>query len=195
MKEMSSEVLSDLTARTRAIVEYTEKVLMNSSENLLKQRISDDKWNVLECLHHLNLYSDFYLPVFEREINMSRINGSKPRQYFSSGPIGKFFYQSMLPKDGKIKPMSTFKDKNPVGMELPENVTEEFLNNQRQFLEILKQAALVDLEKTRIPVTITRFVRLKLGDALRFNIYHNERHVNQAKVIVDQVMVDLGVVK
>ncbi|MEY4902729.1 MAG: hypothetical protein RLZZ292_544, partial [Bacteroidota bacterium] len=36
------------------------------------------------------------------------------------------------------------------------------------------------LGKVRVPVSITRFLKLKLGDTLRFVIYHNERHVQQA---------------
>jgi hypothetical protein len=42
----------------------------------------------------------------------------------------------------------------------------------------------VNLRKVKIPISISKIVRLKLGDALLFVVYHNERHMYQALSIL-----------
>ena len=38
----------------------------------------------------------------------------------------------------------------------------------------------VNIRKVKIPISISKIIRLRLGDALLFVVYHNERHVQQA---------------
>ena len=42
----------------------------------------------------------------------------------------------------------------------------------------------IDLGKIKIPISIAPFVKIKLGDTLRFIVYHNERHIVQAQNIL-----------
>ena len=36
------------------------------------------------------------------------------------------------------------------------------------------------LKKVKVPISISKLVRLRLGDALLFVAYHNDRHMEQA---------------
>lgn len=36
------------------------------------------------------------------------------------------------------------------------------------------------VEKIRIPISINQLIKIRLGDSLRFVIYHNQRHFQQA---------------
>jgi hypothetical protein len=47
-------------------------------------------------------------------------------------------------------------------------------------LQILDLAAGVNIRKVKVPISISKIVRLRLGDALLFVAYHNERHIQQA---------------
>lgn len=69
---------------------------------------------------------------------------------------------------------------DPSGSDLGMEVLKEF--EQQQFLmqELLEKSRNVDLMKIKIPLTISRWIRLRLGDILRIVIYHNERHIRQA---------------
>ena len=40
--------------------------------------------------------------------------------------------------------------------------------------------------KTRIPISINKWIKIKLGDTFRFVIYHNERHIQQAKRVLKE---------
>lgn len=61
------------------------------------------------------------------------------------------------------------------------SVLDHFISQQERYLELLTQADHIDISLKGIPITITKLIKLKLGDALRFNIYHNERHWLQAE--------------
>jgi hypothetical protein len=86
-------------------------------------------WNVLECLEHLNLYGDFYLPEIRKRIVESSF---PPGEYFKSGWLGDYFVKSMEP--GKtMKKMKTFKDKDPIKQVLNRIVLTVLLNNKEKY--------------------------------------------------------------
>src|SRR5690554_7675228 len=59
-----------------------------------------------------------------------------------------------------------------------------FIKHQEELITILEQAENVNLKKVKVPISISKIVRLRLGDALMFVIYHNERHIQQVKNIL-----------
>ena len=61
---------------------------------------------------------------------------------------------------------------------------ELFISSQNQLLDILESAKTVNLRKVKVPISISKIVRLRLGDALMFVVYHNERHVQQAHNLI-----------
>jgi hypothetical protein len=142
------------------------------------------RWSILECLEHLNLYGDFYLVEIERRIIAS---DNKPESNFQSGLLGNYFANSMLPKDGKIKKMKTFKDKDPANSNLPMTTIDRFLKQQKRMIELLELAREVNLNKVKTSITIP-VIKLKLGDTFRFVIYHNQRHMIQADQVHQELL-------
>ena len=86
----------------------------------------------------------------------------------------------MLPKEN-LNYMKTFKDKNPAGSKLNKAVIDRFLNQQHEFLDFIDKSKKVSLMKTKLPLTISKLLKLSLGDTFRFSVAHNERHVLQAE--------------
>lgn len=56
---------------------------------------------------------------------------------------------------------------------------QDFLASQQELLEIVEKSATVNVRKVKVPISISKIVRLRLGDALLFITYHNERHLQQ----------------
>ena len=84
----------------------------------------------------------------------------------------------MLPKE-KLNKMETFKDKNPLNAKLDKTVIDKFINQQIQLLGLLNQSRNVSLNKVKIPISISRLIKLKLGDTFQFLINHIIRHLKQ----------------
>jgi hypothetical protein len=71
----------------------------------------------------------------------------------------------------------------------PETVCDDELNifekKQIELIDIIEKAKEVNIQRVKIPISISKFVRLKLGDALLFVVYHNERHLQQIKNLIE----------
>ena len=148
----------------------------------LTWRERPDSWNVLECLEHLNRYGDFYLPEIEKTIKGSK---SGPVSEFKSGWLGGILAKSMEPRE-KVNKVKTFKSKNPLNTTLELSVIETFLNQQHKTLDLLEAARKVNLNTEKVQTSISRFIRLRLGDTFQFMINHVMRHLKQA----DNVLVN-----
>ncbi len=170
----SETLLQSLIEQTRQIINQAEK-LNNYDLPALTWREQSASWNVLECLEHLNLYGNFYLPQIEMKIKNTP---TKNDADFKSGWLGSYFAKSMLPKE-KLNKMNTFKDKNPLHAKLDKTVIQKFINQQVKLLDLLSEARNVSLNKVRIETSISKLITLKLGDTFQFLINHIIRHLNQ----------------
>lgn len=175
MKIKQEALITDLITRTKQVIENAKKFNKLTLKQL-NYKTNVESWSTLECIEHLNLYANFYIPEIENKI---RISNSKSTTIFKSGWLGNYFAKSMLPKE-KLNVMKTFKDKNPIGSDLEKTTMERFIEQQMKMLDLLNQAREVNLNKVKTGVTIASWIKLKLGDTFRVVIYHNERHIVQA---------------
>jgi len=147
--------------------------------NQLNFKKSSHEWSILECIEHLNLYSDFYLPEIEKQILANKNNNHAA--IFKSGIIGNCFAGLMKVKNGEVKKMKTPKDKNPLNTKLTPTTIDRFLKQQELLNLLLHLAKTIDLGKVKTAISLTNIVKLKLGDTFRFYVYHIERHIFQAE--------------
>ena len=151
----------------------------NMDANQLNFKPNEKSWSILECIEHLNLYGDFYLPEMEKQILAA--SKTRPKVEFKTGVLGGYFANLMREKNGKIKKMKSPKDKNPTNSTLTITSLDRFLKQQSLLISLLEQAKQVDLTKTKTAISISSFIKLRIGDTFRFYVYHIERHLNQAK--------------
>lgn len=177
----SKELLEDLSERTKSNI-IEAKAFRSHNLEELNWRPFQTSWSVLECLEHLNLYGDFYIPQIEKVIKKKKYPGEKA---FKSGYVGNYFARMMLPGEN-LKKMKTFKNKNPLGSKLDKSTTERFIDQQNAILDLLSKASKVSLGRTKTGISISRFIRLKLGDILRVVIFHNQRHILQAQRVLKE---------
>ena len=170
----SQNLLQSLLEQTRLIINQAEK-LKSYDLQTLTWKENETSWSILECLEHLNLYGNFYLPQIENKIKNST---TKADLEFKGGVLGNYFAKSMLPKE-KLKKMKTFKDKNPLNTNLNKTVIDKFINQQIKLLDLLNQSRNVSLNKVKIQTSISSLIKLKLGDTFQFFINHIIRHLNQ----------------
>jgi len=182
MKIPAKSLIEDLIENTREVINEAERYSQLSIDEL-NWKPDAEKWSVLECLEHLNRYGDFYLPEIQQRIQKAnKLNGD---QIFKSGLLGNYFANSMLPKE-KLNKMKTFKSMNPAGSQLDISTLQKFIRQQKQMLDLLSQARAIDLVKTKTSISISNWIKLRLGDTFRVVIYHNQRHIVQANKVLEQ---------
>ena len=174
----SDQLIEDLLIKTREATEEAKGFKLLSTEQLNFKK-NKDAWSILECIEHLNLYGDYYLEAIEKSILLQKNNSNS--SIFKSGIIGNYFANLMRVKDGKIKKLRSPKDKNPANSHLTISTIDRFLKQQEKLVSLLQQATIVDLNKNKVSLSISRHIKLRLGDTFRFFVYHIERHILQAK--------------
>jgi hypothetical protein len=177
----TKELIQTVTSITRNNLEVIQNRLSRLSENQLTWNPNPGVWNIQQVLAHLNEYGNYYHPTFRRKIENTRHTSTK--EAFMSSPLGRSAWRSMkLGNARNVKrKFKTPRNYNPMldpslvkGDEL-----DTFLGQQEELLEIIDKAQHVNLRRVKIPISISKIVRLRLGDALLFVTYHNERHVQQ----------------
>lgn len=181
----SNALLENLQADIRRLI-TTAGELNQQSISLLEEQPAPDRWSIAHVLEHLNIYCRYYLPTIESKLHLHQ---TQPRPHFNPGWLGDYFTKLMLPgQDNTIaRKMKAPKNAIPATHPDAQEMLEEFIKHQHQLLLILQVAATADLQKIRIPISISRIIRLKLGDVLRFVIAHQQRHFVQIQHILEHL--------
>lgn len=176
MVSTSNNLLQELLELTRENLNIVENFKNHSKDNL-NWKENSENWSALECIEHLNKYGDFYIPEITNKINTSK---HKSSEIFKSNWLGKYFSKSVSYNEDLNK-MKTFKSMNPLNSKLNIQTLEKFINQQHQIIELLNKSKNVNLDKTKTAISISKLIKLRLGDSFRVLIYHNERHIKQAE--------------
>lgn len=178
MEQINKNILLEqLEEKTEAHVKEVIALFQNLPTEVLLRPSSTGGWSIAQCLEHLNSYGHYYLPRIAKGVQ--HYKGS-PKETFKSSWLGAYFIRIMDPKTSKSK-YKAFKDHQPAADLDAHAVVAEFIQQQETLLLLLREAKNIDLNKIRIPISIMKWLRLKLGDVFQFIVAHNERHLQQAK--------------
>ncbi len=182
MKILSSSLIQNTIDTTIDHQNFVKQLKLKTDAELA-WKSSPERWSILECVEHLNLYGHFYIPEIESAIENAKFDQDIE---FKSGILGNYFAESMVPK-GKLNKMKTFKDKNPLHANLDRKVLDEFLKQQTKTIDLLNKAKAVSLNKTKVKISLTKWIKLNLGDIFRFISNHNSRHFKQIENILGNI--------
>lgn len=182
MKQVDSQkLLEDLKTLTERIQKEVQERFLPLNEGQLAWRPRPESWSIADCMAHLNKYARYYNKVMRTKMEESE---EEVQKTFTSSHLGRTMYRTMkLGKKKNIrKKMRAPKGYNPI--QNPEIIGSEpiaeFIRHQDTMIDLLDKAKDVNLKKIKIPISISKIIKMRLGDALAFIIYHNERHVQQA---------------
>jgi|SRR5688500_3913590 len=178
MKIKQDELIESLEKDVEILLECAD-FFRNEIDALLVQPMPD-KWSVAQILEHLNSYGRIYLPQIDKAISVSQSNRDA---WFNSGLLGNYFTNMMKPKNVfEVKnKMKAFKSHTPENKLNAGKVLDEFVEQQHKLLQLLEMSKLKNLNTIRIPLSVSKLVKLKLGDTFRFLIAHEQRHFIQAR--------------
>ena len=184
MKISNQDLINELQSKVTECLEKVE-ALKNLPTNALEWRENSESWNILECIEHLNRYGDFYLPEIKKRMTSNKTTNGNSLQ-FKYHWWGNFFVNAIAPQPkDQLKKMNAFKKLNPHFDHINRTILDTFIDQQHQMLEILEEVRGLNLNKIKTNSTI-KFVKLRLGDTLRAEIYHNQRHINQAYDVLEK---------
>lgn len=172
----TEKLLSSLEADVHALLQDVSK-LSSIDDKLLNRQPAPGKWSAAQVIEHLNSYNRYYLPQIEKVLDRRLAFEVK----FKSGWFGNYFTKLMQPGEGGSisNKMNAPKDHVPGELLNSAAVIKEFIAGQNRLLGYLQKARQTNIGKLRVPISISKFIKLKLGDTFRFLIAHQQRHFIQ----------------
>ncbi len=186
-KYKTDELIDSLQADVKQIIAAAE-AMQGLDKIKLSYPLTEGRWTAVQAIEHLNIYNRYYLPAIEKAMN----EGQQERSaWFNSGRMGDYFTKMMKPTNVyQVKnKMKTPKGYHPPAALHSETVIKEFIDQQHRMLQLLDRARQYNLNNIRVPISISKLIRLKLGDTFRFLVAHEQRHMIQARNAIH----DLGI--
>lgn len=186
MKKINSnQLLESLQADVRQILLQASQ-LHQTGTTLLELEPAAGKWSIAQVLEHLNIYSRHYITAIEKKLHLHQ---TTVRQSFIPGSLGNYFTRLMQPAAGNTisKKMKAPKNAIPSAKPSAAAMLEEFILHQHHLINLLQIARTADLQRIKIPTSLSSFIKLNLGDTFRFFIAHEQRHFVQIENTLKQV--------
>jgi hypothetical protein len=177
MNYNSRSLVDSLQADVRSLILQANQ-LRSLPAYLLRTQPGFQQWSPAQILEHLNIYARHYIKAMEEGLHL---NQQPATTQFRPGWLGNYFTRLMMPKENGSVKNKMKAPKHAVPASQPDAAVQlaEFLQHQHHVLNLLEIAKSANLGSVRIPTTLHKLIRLKLGDTFRFFIAHEQRHFVQ----------------
>ncbi len=168
--------LNAATERARQLVDSTPP-------RLFTVRPSLTQWSAAECLAHLSISSELFLPLLRRAIDDAQKRGLKadrPPRMDLLGAILRWFLEP--PIRTRVKTTAAFV---PKAIRAKSEALAEFSLLQSQLIDTLRLASDVPIGKLKIVSPFDSRVRYNVYSAFRIIAAHQRRHLWQAEQAVE----------
>jgi hypothetical protein len=172
--------LNDATARAWSLVKSTDG-------RLFTVRPHPNSWSAAECLAHLSISTEMFLPVLRAALDDARkrnLVSDKPPKMDWLGGVLRWFLDP--PFRQRVKTAAPFV---PKAVRAKAEAFGEFSALQDKLLEILRAARGFDLRRIKIVSPFDKRVKYNLYSAFRIVAAHERRHLWQAEKAVEVVKV------
>ncbi|HRH71247.1 MAG TPA: DinB family protein [Flavobacteriales bacterium] len=156
---------------------------------VLQRRPDPKRWSVLEVIEHMNLSSGHYHDRLQR-IYADGNGRLRFRSSFQPGTWGQRMLNTMQPKaDGtipwKMPTIGKFEPRR--GRLVTLAPLDDLIAMLNGYIGLLERARTSGLEGEKVVSTLGPILRFKVGDAFRFTIAHQERHMLQIERTLKEV--------
>lgn len=174
MAEVERE-LQDATKRAWDLVHTTDG-------RLFTVRPSTSSWSVAECIAHLSISTEMFIPVLREALadaKKRKLVSDRPPKMDLLGRILRWFLEPPIRQ--RVKTTAPFV---PRSVRAKSEAFGEFASLQGKLGELIQDSRGVDLRKVKISSPFDRRVRYNLYSAFRILVAHQRRHLWQAEQAV-----------
>ena len=170
-----SEILSEL----QTISADAQKFFGRLSVEQINWKPSEKVWSVGQCFEHLIVTNNLYFPNIQKVVDGKHSNNFYSKIPFGVDLIAVLMKNSLNPN--QKRKMKTFRIFEPAASEVSETIIEDFAENQRKLIEMVKAVKSFDIHKIKISEPVGAALNLRLGDAFEILAMHEKRHFKQAE--------------
>ena len=176
LEEVETE-LDDATKRAWQLVKSTDP-------RFFTVRPTPGSWSAAECLSHLSISTEQFLPVLRQSIDEAKAKGLTSTKKPSMDVVGRVLRWFLEPPiRSRVKTAAPFV---PKSVRAKAEAFGEFSSLQSKLIDLLHEADGLDLKKIRLISPFDKRVKYNLYSAFRIVVAHQRRHLWQAeKAIAD----------
>lgn len=176
--------IAEAVAELEKVTADVRTVFGQLSQHQLNWKAEPKRWSIAQCLDHLIRTNSLYFTVFAQARQ-----GSTPTFWERNSPLSGFFGRFMirvLSPDNKRKTRTVSKSEPALG-DIEEGIVERFAEHQSSLIQQLQSltGAELDLARTIVTSPLASLVTYSLGDAITILVVHEQRHVLQAKRVMN----------
>lgn len=174
------------TTTTKLLATATEAVAVFGalSGGPLNWKPDEKSWSVAQCFDHLITTHSLYFPDLDRLAIGDQQQTFWQKYSPLSGFFGKFLIKSLDPKN--TKKIKTTAKALPLSSEIDADIVNRFFEHQHELVDAVRRLpADLDLRKTIVTSPLLGFVTYSLEDTFTFLPMHCERHLGQAKRVME----------
>lgn len=173
--EQAERELNEATERARKLVDDTPA-------RLFTVRPSVNQWSAAECLSHLSISTEMFLPVLRKTMDEARSRGltadGAPRMDVL-GRILRWFLEPPVRSRVKTKPAFV-----PKSIRAKSETLAEFTRLQKQLVDLLQSSSDVPIGKLKVVSPFNSRVKYNVYSAFMILTAHQRRHLWQAEQAV-----------
>ncbi len=149
----------------------------NLSNEQLNWRPTAGAWSIGQCLEHLCITNEQYLPAIEERL-AGQAKGNTDE--ISPGWFGRWFIASFAEPSGKMKKAKAPKKIAPAAR-VDGRVLERFLSGNEEVRELVARASEYDVNRIRFKNPFIPLIWFTVGTGLVIVTRHQHRHLLQAE--------------
>jgi DinB superfamily len=179
-------LMQDLQDRLDAVL-LNIALFENVTFDALCFKNTPNSWSIAECIAHLNNYGIYYLPLIKKGMQAHNIWPTNDTIYKGS-LIGNWAAKSMQQNNkGLIRKMKSPYNMRPTETKITPDILIVFKNQIQEFKNIFASIDAYNINKKNIPISLMPIIKINMGDALRFCVYHIQRHITQANKVLNSL--------
>lgn len=169
---------AELASEAEELVAPLDDVQLNWSPH-------PDRWSVGQCLDHLNVVGYQILPRLSEAIRKGHTAGRTANPPFRYGLLSRFFIRANAPAGRKVKTLAAYRP-SVSGSLRKEEVLSRFRSLQEELARAAADANTLDLSGIKVTSPASKLIRISLGAWFAATIAHEERHLLQARTVVQR---------
>jgi len=174
-----AESLESAQSRLRAL---SDRI----SEKDWSRKPAPEQWSAANCVEHLNLTSEAYVPLLHDALAEAReLGGAARTLHYSRDALGWFMSMMIGPMRhiGKFRivRVKTTSDFVPRGAKSRDQLLSDFVRLQAELLTIVRNADGLPIDRVRIVSPFGGKMRYNAYSALVIVARHQHRHLDQAE--------------
>lgn len=168
-------------------IELLTKAFENEFGNLTAEEVNRKPnattWSIGQVIEHIIVVNESYYPVVEQLRAGTYRTPWTARLPFLVNWFGDFILQGVEPE--RKKKIKTFPVWEPQQSEVWADIVEVFVDHHRELAGLIAASSDLVVGGTVISSPANRFVVYKIGRAFDILVAHEQRHLNQAREVLD----------